>query len=110
MRYALIALTLLLAACSNGGILLTPHKIEIRQGNFITPEMRARISVGMTRLQIQSALGTPMLSDPFHANRWDYVYRLEQSGAVVEQSRLTLYFDDETLTRIEEDPKVESKQ
>ena len=105
MRIKLIIASLLLASCSNistpGLGLLTPHKIEIRQGNMVTPEMREKLKEGMSRLQVRSALGTPLVNDPFHASRWDYVYRLEQSGKLVEQQRLTLYFDDDRLVRID---------
>ena len=103
MRIELIIISALLAACGDLSIHgLTPHKIEIRQGNLVTPEMREKIKVGMTRMQVRSVLGTPLLSDPFHANRWDYVYRLEQKGKVVEQQRLTLYFENDRLARIDD--------
>lgn len=106
MRIKLIVISLLLASCGNASIpglgLLTPHKIEIRQGNLITPELREKLKVGMTRLQVRSVLGTPLISDPFHASRWDYAYSLEQKGRIVEQQRLTLYFDNDHLARIDE--------
>ncbi|MBI5436169.1 MAG: outer membrane protein assembly factor BamE [Nitrosomonadales bacterium] len=106
MRIKLIVVSLMLAACSDMSMpklaLFTPHKIEIRQGNMVTPEMREKLKTGMSRLQVRSVLGTPLVNDPFHASRWDYVYRLEQSGKVVEQQRLTLYFDDDRLARIDE--------
>ncbi len=106
MRTKLIVVSLLLASCSDMSMpklaLLTPHKIEIRQGNMVTPEMREKLKTGMSRLQVRSVLGTPLINDPFHASRWDYVYRLEQKGALVEQQRLTLYFDDDRLARIDE--------
>ena len=106
MRIKLIVVTLLLASCSDisapGLTSLTPHKIEIRQGNLVTPEMREKLKTGMTRLQVRSVLGTPLINDPFHANRWDYAYRLEQNGILTEQQRLTLYFDDDRLSRIDE--------
>ncbi|MDE2118140.1 MAG: outer membrane protein assembly factor BamE [Betaproteobacteria bacterium] len=106
MRTKLIVVSLLLASCSDMSMpklaLLTPHKIEIRQGNMVTPEMREKLKTGMSRLQVRSVLGTPLINDPFHASRWDYVYRLEQKGKLVEQQRLTLYFDEDRLARIDE--------
>ena len=103
MRIELIIISVLLVACGDLSIPgLTPHKIEIRQGNLITPEMREKLKVGMTRPQVRSVLGTPLVSDPFHANRWDYVYSLEQSGKMVKRQRLTLYFADDRLTRIDD--------
>jgi len=98
MRIKLIIVSMLLASCT----LLTPHKIEIRQGNLVTPEMREKLKVGMSRLQVRSVLGTPSVNDPFHASRWDYEYLLEQGGKVVEQQRLTLYFDGDHLKRIDD--------
>ena len=106
MRIKLTIVSILLASCSNISIprpeFLAPHKIEIRQGNLVTPEMREKLKVGMSRLQVRAVLGTPLINDPFHASRWDYIYRLEQKGKIVEQQRLTLYFDNDNLARIDE--------
>jgi hypothetical protein len=79
--------------------------MEIRQGNFVTPEMRDELKLGMTKAQVRYVLGTPMISDAFHGNRWDYAYRLAQRGAVVEKQHLTLYFDGDSLARMDEDGK-----
>jgi outer membrane protein assembly factor BamE len=76
--------------------------MEIRQGNFISPEMRGHVKVGMTQNQVRAALGEPLLTDPFHANRWDYIYRFEQRREMVAEQRLTLYFKDDHLTRIDD--------
>lgn len=105
MRIAILVLLLPLAACSNLSNYLptfTPHKIEIRQGNLITQDMRARIRIGMTPLQVKAVLGAPLIADPFHADRWDYLYRLERKGQVVQQQRLTLYFENGLLARIDD--------
>ncbi len=103
MRIKLAIISALLASCSDISIPgLMPHKIEVRQGNLIASEMREKLKVGMTRLQVRAVLGTPLVNDPFHANRWDYVYRLEQSSKLVEQQRLTLYFDGDRLARIDD--------
>lgn len=105
MRIAALILLLPLAACSNFSNYLptfTPHKIEIRQGNLITQDMRARIRPGMTQLQVKAVLGAPLIADPFHADRWDYLYRLERQGKVVQSQRLTLYFENGLLARIDD--------
>ena len=99
MRTKLILLSLLLASC-NSVPFLTPYKMDIRQGNFVTPEMRAQLKLGMTKPQVRYVLGTPMINDVFHANRWDYAYRLERDGKVIEQQNLTLYFEGENLARV----------
>jgi len=105
MRIQIILVSLLLASCSNFSSYLptfTPHKIEIRQGNLISQDMRDRIKIGMTQAQVKAALGAPLISDIYHPNRWDYLYRLEQHGKVVENQRLTLYFEQGVLARIDD--------
>lgn len=99
MRIKIILLSVLLASC-NTVPLLTPYKMDIRQGNFVTPEMREKLKVGMTKPQVRYVLGTPMINDAFHGNRWDYVYRLERDAKVIEQQNLTLYFEGDNLARI----------
>lgn len=104
MRAKLILLSVLLASCSDLSVpLLTPYKMDIRQGNFVTAEMRDKLKLGMSRQQVRYVLGTPMVSDAFHGNRWDYIYRLEQHGKVVEEQHLTLYFEGDNLVRIDDD-------
>jgi outer membrane protein assembly factor BamE len=90
---------LLLAGCSS--IPSLPYKIEIQQGNVITHEMLEKIKPGMTRAQVRFVLGSPVISDAFHGNRWDYVYRLEQEGRLIEQHRITVFFEDDRLTHTE---------
>ena len=79
MRIYIVFIAALLASCS---ILPTfsLYKVEIRQGNLITADMRAKIKVGMTQSQVKAALGAPLINDPFHANRWDYFYSSESTG------------------------------
>ena len=105
MRALLIMLSMLLASCGGLAGPLTPYKMDIRQGNFVTAEMREKLKLGMSRQQVRYVLGTPMVSDAFHGNRWDYVYRLEQHGKLVEDQRLTLYFDGDNLVRIDDGGK-----
>ena len=80
----------------------TPFKVEIRQGNLITPDMRAKVKVGMTQAQVKAALGAPLINDPYHANRWDYIYRFESNGNLKDNQRLTLNFAKDVLTRIDD--------
>ncbi len=86
-----------LGGCSS----FSPYKMEIRQGNYVTPEMRKKIKVGMSRQQVVSVLGSPLVTDVFHANRWDYIYRFEEKSKLVEERRLTLYFDGELVKSID---------
>lgn len=76
--------------------------MEVRQGNYITPEMRQKIKIGMSRQQVTSVLGSPLVTDVFHVNRWDYMYRLEEKSKLVEQQRLTIYFVGEFVSRIDD--------
>jgi outer membrane protein assembly factor BamE len=91
--FALILLTPVLSAC-------TTYKMDIRQGNFVTSDMREKLKPGMTKQQVRYVLGTPMINDAFHGNRWDYVYRLEHGGKMIEKQSLTLYFEGDNLARI----------
>ncbi len=103
MRIELVLLSALLASCSYlSSPVLSPYKMDIRQGNYITPEMREKLRLGMSKQQVRYVLGTPMVSDVFHGNRWDYIYRLEQRGEVVEKQRLTLYFEGDKLARMDD--------
>lgn len=111
MRFRLIAISLLLASCSDMSdfkmpTLLAPYKMDIRQGNAITPEMREQLKLGMTRNQVHTLLGTPLVEDPFHASRWDYYYSYSHEGELVEQKRLTLYFEGDVLVRIDDNGKI----
>jgi outer membrane protein assembly factor BamE len=101
MRIRIILFSLLLASCSGQPTtLLTPYKMDIRQGNYVTPDMRENLKIGMTKAQVRYVLGTPMINDVFHGNRWDYVYRLERDGKVIEKQDMTLYFEGENLARV----------
>jgi outer membrane protein assembly factor BamE len=80
-----------------------PHRIDVQQGNALDPENVARLKPGLSRSQVRFLLGTPLLIDPFRNDRWDYVYILYHAGTLVEQKRISLFFDGDTLTRIEGD-------
>lgn len=71
---ALAVLAALLMLALSGCV----HRIDIQQGNFLDQEDIDRVAVGMTRVQVRALLGTPMVADPFHEERWDYVYYLKQ--------------------------------
>jgi outer membrane protein assembly factor BamE len=104
-----ICLALVLAAALGGcGYVpripgVTPHKIEIQQGNYVTQEMLAQLKPGMSRDQVRSALGTPLLTDIFHADRWDYVFWREAPNGDREQRKLVVHFQDGKLLRLDGD-------
>lgn len=85
-----------LTACSS----LT-YKLEVQQGNYITEDMIAKLKPGMTRSQVRFLLGTPLLVDPFHADRWDYLYRVYYDGRVTEDKQFTVFFSGDAVTRFE---------
>jgi outer membrane protein assembly factor BamE len=103
MRLSILALVLLLPACSYIPMAPSVYKIDIQQGNVVTPDMVSRLKPGMTRSQVRFVLGTPLVADAFHPNRWDYVYRLQKAGKLTEQRRVTVVFENEVLKNIEGD-------
>ena len=104
MRIKIVLLSLLLASCNSFYIpLISPYKLDVRQGNFVTNGMRGQMKLGMSKVQVRFLLGTPLIKDIFHANRWDYVYRLVHNDKIIEKHRLTLYFENENLARIDDD-------
>lgn len=84
---------------------VTPYRMDIVQGNFISREAAAQLHIGMTRDEVRQLLGTPLLTDMFHANRWDYVFNFKRGNSdVVQQRRYTLLFDGDQLTSFSGDP------
>ena len=79
---------------------ITPYKPEIQQGNYVSPELIAQVKPGMTREQVRFLLGTPLLTDIFHADRWDYIYWREAENGKRESRRVALFFDEGKLARI----------
>jgi outer membrane protein assembly factor BamE len=89
------------------------YRINIQQGNYLEAKEVDQVVVGMTRSQVRFLLGTPMLADSFHPNRWDYLYYYKLGKTQkVERHQLTLFFADEKVEKIErpdgawENPKV----
>jgi len=79
------------------------YKMTVQQGNIITEEMVDRLEPGMTKSQVRFLLGTPMLTDLFHTNRWDYTYTIRRGHADMKSTRLTLLFEDDALVRVQGD-------
>jgi len=77
------------------------HRIDIQQGNVVTQEKVNQLVPGMNRNQVQFVMGSPMIVDVFHQDRWDYIYYLKAGYAEAEEQRVTLYFEDDALARIE---------
>ncbi len=81
--------------------LVTPYKVEVVQGNVVTSEQVAMIKPGLTRAQVRDILGSPLLMDVFHADRWDYVFTIRRQGAQPQQRQVTVYFDGDALKSID---------
>jgi outer membrane protein assembly factor BamE len=80
---------------------ITPYKVDVVQGNVVTAEQYTRVRPGMSRAQVRDLLGSPLLADIFHADRWDYVFTIRRQGAEPQARRVTVRFDGEMLARIE---------
>jgi outer membrane protein assembly factor BamE len=109
MTFSRFAGTLLLATvlsgCSSVPRIVNEYKIDVQQGNVLTQEMVSQLKPGLTKDQVRFILGTPVLADVFHANRWDYVYRLQKGNTgAVEMRKFTAFFDaDDKLVRVSGD-------
>jgi outer membrane protein assembly factor BamE len=106
----LLLLLPFLAACSNTPQItsyLSPYRIDVRQGNFVTQEMVAQLKPGLTREQVRFILGSPLVADMFHVDRWDYVYRFQPGQGEAQQRRLVVFFQDNKLTRVAGDVVAE---
>ncbi|MDX1811918.1 MAG: outer membrane protein assembly factor BamE [Gammaproteobacteria bacterium] len=92
-----ILLTFLASAC-------TIHRIDIQQGNIIKPEQIEQLKTGLTKRQVRFIMGTPLIQDPFHADRWDYVFSLEPGNLrkVTEYQRITVFFKDDKLVNVDQ--------
>ena len=84
----------LLSACSSVPRIVNEYRIDVQQGNVLTQEMVSQLRPGLTRDQVRFILGTPVLMDMFHANRWDYFYWLKKGNSgEVDTRRFAVYFD-----------------
>jgi outer membrane protein assembly factor BamE len=102
-----------LAACSSLGSVgqsfssveswVKPYKIDIIQGNFVSREQAASLKPGMPRSQVRDLLGTSLMASAFHAERWDYVFTFKGQGKAPQQRRLTVFFKNDLMDRVESD-------
>jgi len=80
---------------------VTPYRMDIVQGNVVTQEQAARVQPGMSRTQVRDILGSPMLTDPFHADRWDYIFTIQRQGTTPQRRAVVALFKDEKLERLD---------
>lgn len=94
---------LMLGACTSMPdvtSIVKPYRIDIQQGNYVSQEMVAQLKPGMTRDQVRFVLGTPLLSDIFHGERWDYIYMMRPGKGQPQERKLTVFFEDGKLSRV----------
>ncbi|MGH8278581.1 MAG: outer membrane protein assembly factor BamE [Gammaproteobacteria bacterium] len=97
LRYPLLLIALATSACV--------YRIDIKQGNFIAPEKVAQVTQGMSEAQVRALLGPPMIEDPFHPQRWDYVYYNQPSslagGQALARAHVVVLFRDGKVASVE---------
>ena len=87
--------------------ILTPYRIDVQQGNFVSSEIMAQLRdgmkrpEGMTREQVKFLLGSPLVTDVFHGDRWDYVFRLKRGNGELISSHVTVFFKENKLDRVD---------
>jgi outer membrane protein assembly factor BamE len=80
---------------------ITPYHVEVVQGNVVTREQAAQIKPGMSKAQVRDVLGSPLLTDPFHADRWDYVFTIRRQGTTPQSRALVVVFEGDLLKTVE---------
>lgn len=99
---------LFVAGCSSESVAsssvinaLSPYRMEIVQGNFVSQEQAELIQPGMSRNQVRTILGTPLLTDIFHTDRWDYIFTINRKDVKPVQRRFTVFFNEDIVTGVE---------
>jgi outer membrane protein assembly factor BamE len=104
---ACVACVAVLSACSSLpstsrlAATITPYKIEVVQGNVVTKEQADAVKVGMTRTQVRETLGSPLLTDVFHGDRWDYVFTIRRPGTDPQRRHVVVMFDGDIMKSID---------
>lgn len=103
LRYLFILSVVFCTACGTALPTIKPYKLDVQQGNVVTSKMLLQLRPGMTKSQVRFIMGTPLLQDSFHGNRWDYVYQMRENGKIIEQRRVILEFENELLKSVRGD-------
>ncbi len=91
------------SASTSVASLVTPYKIEVVQGNFVSKEQVEALQPGMTRAQVREILGSPLVTSVFHADRWDYVFTIRRQGIEAQSRKLTVFFKADEFEKIQGD-------
>jgi len=110
MALCVTTVSLLLSACSTiddpmarAIRKVTPFRVEVVQGNFVSKEQVQALRAGMSRNQVKDILGTPLIASVFHSDRWDYAFTIVRKGTQPQQRQLSVYFKDDVYVRFEGD-------
>lgn len=107
-RTGAIVLIAAVAGCAGTGErvagIVKPYRVEVVQGNFISSEQVQALQPGMSRQQVREILGTPLMASLFHSDRWEYVFTLKRPGVEAQTRKLTVYFKNNAMERVEGDP------
>lgn len=103
LRRFIVLFALLCTACGTALPSIKPFKLEVQQGNVVTSKMLLQLRPGMTKSQVRFIMGSPLIQDSFHGNRWDYAYQLREQGKILEQRRVILDFENEVLKSVRGD-------
>jgi outer membrane protein assembly factor BamE len=103
------ALVIVLALASIAGCdSIRPYRLNIQQGNYLDSDDVAKVEVGMTRGQVHFLLGTPMVADPFHPERWDYVFFFKVGRTRNEiKSQMTVWFEDDRVVKVQKPDSID---
>ncbi|MEY3411212.1 MAG: hypothetical protein RL593_788 [Pseudomonadota bacterium] len=103
MRHLILLLAVLSASCSSTLPSFKTYKLDVQQGNVVTSKMMLQLKPGMTKSQVRYLLGTPLLQDSFHPDRWDYLYEMNRDGKVIERRRVVMEFGEQGLKTVRGD-------
>ena len=100
MRNSILSLSIILLLLSTA---CTVHRVDVQQGNVITKEMVDQLKQGMTKRQVQFVMGSPSIEDPFHQNRWDYIFTMQPGHIrkIIEQKRVVVLFEADKAIKVD---------
>ena len=93
--------TLLFACLALPGCGYIVYKMDVQQGNYVTQDVVARVKTGMTKAEVRQVLGTPLVADVFHANRWDYYFSSEKNGRRQDRTLLSIFFENDKVSSVQ---------
>jgi outer membrane protein assembly factor BamE len=107
---ALSGCTLVTRTMSDGiTSVITPYRVEVVQGNVVTREQLAAVKVGTQRSRVREVLGSPLIADPFHAERWDYMFVIRRPGTEPQQRSVVVLFEGDAVKEVKAPPDLPSE-